>query len=149
MFRNKKKKNPQFEQFKNFHLQVKLDCKGKDDTLFYEFNKPLDSSILEYLKPFGEIIPLSGDIYELKRDNFFKIQIPIGRTSIIAEIPENHDPLARIMLTNQFKLAMNELKLPGNIESICPEKAIKEAKGKMIINRTKCNYCLECVIKED
>ena len=147
---SRKKKEPsRFEQFTNFSVQVKLDCKGKEDTLFFEFNNPINDDLLEYFKPFGEIIPISGNIYEIFREEFFRIRIPLGRTSIIAELPENHDPAARKMLTNQIKLALNEKEIPPEIEKKCPEKAISISDGRINIDRKECTFCLDCISRED
>ncbi|MCP4724451.1 MAG: hypothetical protein GY863_05430 [bacterium] len=147
MFRRKKKEAPRFEQFENFHLQVKLDCEGKDDTLFFELDDPINNDLLEYFKPFGELIPLSGDIYEISCDNFFRIRIPLGKTSIIAELPKEHDPYARIALINQIKFALKEQGLPPDFEKKCPEYAINVSEGKMKIDRKKCTFCLDCIIR--
>ncbi|MFC1564135.1 hypothetical protein ACFL6G_04320 [candidate division KSB1 bacterium] len=148
LYRKKKKNKSPIADFRNFHIQIKYDCEGNEDTLFFEMENPIDEPLLEYLKPFGEIIPVSGSIYELTRENFFQIKIPIGRTSLIVKLTENHDISAKTLLINQLKLGLKETPLSPDLPEKCPEDAINIYDGALKIDRKKCTFCLDCVEKE-
>ena len=74
VFNRKKKSGPQIEYFGCFHIQTKYDCDGNEEILFVEFEKPIDVSLLEYLKPFGELVPVTDTIFDLNRENFFRLK---------------------------------------------------------------------------
>jgi len=141
---SREKKHVQVERYRGFRTQTSYGCEGELKTQFFDMTKPVDEAFVEYFKPFGHPILLAGKMYEIQRDNFFRLLIPVGSTNFHARFDKDCDPQVRELLTRQVHRALNNDISPDLIQS-CPEDAISADDNKLAIDLKKCTFCLECV----
>ncbi len=144
LFKKRGSDNSGIERYSNFHIQIKYDCKGKYHIVFVELVTPVSREFVDYFRPFGDVIPVSENFFEISRKDFFKISICIDRTSFQVEFPENYFPEAKDLLIKQIDLALNN-NFPVNYSKICPVNAIEIEDDTVKYDRKKCDFCLECV----
>jgi len=132
------------ERYDGFNTQAKYDCDGSLKTLFFELQRSIDDFFIEYMKPFGYPVKLSGNIVEIQRDNFFRLMLPQNRTAFHAEFYRSSTPKTQNLLIQQVYRGVHRI-IRTNLAEKCPEKAIEIIDDRFSINLSKCTYCLECV----
>jgi len=132
------------ERYDGFRIQGNYDCEGRLKTLFIELEKPIDAAFIEYLKPFGYPFELPGNIIEIRRDDFFRLMLPTGRTGFQAKFTPGHDPAARRLLLQQVYRGANA-RFRSSLKEKCPENAIALSENAFSIDLSRCNFCLKCV----
>ncbi|MFC1729116.1 hypothetical protein ACFL6I_02155 [candidate division KSB1 bacterium] len=144
MFVSRKRTQVNIERFDGFHIQQKFDCHGRITTLFFELQTVIDTAFIEYLKPFGYPVSLPGDIVEIMRDGFFRLMVPLGRTSFHAEFESEYDSQAKELLIQQVYRGAHKI-IREDITAQCPEDAVVLENGRFTVDLKKCTYCLDCV----
>jgi len=142
LFRRKKYTNS--ERFEGFRSQITYDCKGKLKTQFFDLDRQIDESFIEYLKPFGHPVVVAGGIYEIRRDNYFKILLPVGQNAFQVKYDGNSEPAAETALIRQVQRAVSR-DLSPELAASCPENAIFVENNAFTIDLRKCTFCLKCV----
>ena len=140
---SRKKKQVQIERFEEFRTQTSYGCECELKTQFFDMTKPIDEAFVEYLKPFGHPILLAGKMYEIRRDSFFRLLLPIGRTNFHARFDKDCNPQAKELLTRQVHRALNNDISPDFVNN-CPEDAISARNNKLSIDLKICTVCLKC-----
>lgn len=139
-----KKSGLNFEKYKGFTVQGNYNCNGDLKTLFIELERPVDTEFIEYMKPFGYPHSLPGNIFEIRREDCFKLMIPIGRTGFQAKFSEDFPADSKELLIKQVYRGLKRYYNAGLNEK-CPEKAFRTELNRWVIDTSKCTFCLKCV----
>lgn len=132
------------ERFENFHIQVKFNCKEIIEYLFIHIPNNITIEDLEIFKTFGDIIPLNPQLFEIYKQGYFRMMIPIGKKDIHVAIDKDAVEESYVLIVNAIDLMVNNNYSDKFVNS-CDENAIKVNEGKLRIDRNKCTFCLNCL----
>jgi len=140
----KKKNYAQSERFEGFRIHTTYDCQGRLKTQYFDIDQLIDVSFIEYLKPFGYPTLQAGRLYEIQRDHFFTLVVPLGQNTFQVRFDTDCDPSAHLLLFRQVQRAIRKDISPELVAS-CPENAISIENNTFSVDLRKCTYCLQCV----
>ena len=120
-----------------------------NQTFVYIFKEPIDAQILEFFKPFGNIIIKGSGIqfFRIESDNPFRLSGIIGGFKIRVSFNPDNLVEGKKLFERQLIRAMNCVGCGGCIGS-CPHNAISIINKKFTIDLEKCKHCKKCVKSE-
>jgi len=140
-------KSRNITKHRSFVVEPSQPCGQENDTV-YSFDSPITDELVEFLKPFGQLLTIEGDgrtSFVVGSGNPLVITGTTGDTQLSVSFGQKkHTYLLKMRIEKQIEKYLNCAHC-GGCAGVCLEGAISIRDGRYHIDDSKCTGCRRCV----